>query len=66
MSALLADTETINELVELLASIPNGTNPFDFLQEELWTGLVPPVPESFQYQLFVLSGVSGMSVINSR
>ncbi|GJN88955.1 hypothetical protein Rhopal_001926-T1 [Rhodotorula paludigena] len=43
------------QLLQLIASLPEGANPFEALQGFLWASLAPDVPSSFRVQLIALA-----------
>jgi hypothetical protein len=44
----------------LLATLPEGTNPFLAIKAYLWNSLVPVTPASFKIQLICLAGGLGL------
>ncbi|GAA5885731.1 hypothetical protein JCM6882_007547 [Rhodosporidiobolus microsporus] len=51
------------ELLELIASLPAGTNPYEVLDEYLWGIVVPDLPDSFRGQLLFLLVVFALCLI---
>lgn len=43
------------QLLQLIASLPEGANPYEALQGFLWASLAPDVPSSFRKQLIALA-----------